>query len=326
MHSRIYKFIAILAIATFVIGVALVIMPLWHGGPAAVGEFTIEKGQSLGSIASSLSAENIIYSKYLFVFYAIFSGHEKDFKAGKYLIPQPVSIKELVDIFSGGLAESEDIEVVIPEGSNIADIDLALAKAGAAKREDFLKAVGGLELEGFLFPDTYRFAKDGSVKDIIDKMRGNFEVQTKELARSLNSQRLRQALIVASILEKEVKTEQDMRLVAGIIYKRIDLKMPLEIDATVAYGVCQPKFLLGEYCDVSLANIVDNIAVDSAYNTYKRRGLPAGPISNPGLKAISATLNPQSSDYLYYLTAKDGTTIFSKTAAEHLRARQKYLK
>ena len=86
--------------------------------------------------------------------------------------------------------------------------------------------------------------------------------------------------------------------------------MPLELDAAVAYGVCYPKFLSGKYCDASLANIVDNIPVDSVYNTYKRRGLPIGPISNPGLSAIRAALNPQPSDYLFYLSAKDGTTIF----------------
>jgi UPF0755 protein len=102
--------------------------------------------------------------------------------------------------------------------------------------------------------------------------------------------------------------------------------MPLEIDATVAYGVCYAEFLVGRYCDTSLANIVDNILVDSAYNTYKRRGLPAGPISNPGLRAIKAALNPQPSDYIFYLSAKDGTTIFSRTAAEHEQARRKYLK
>ena len=173
-------------------------------------------------------------------------------------------------------------------------------------------------------------------------MRENFEtkIMAVDNLSELNSDRLSRVIIVASILEKEVKTEQDMRLVAGIIEKRLQLGMPFEIDATVAYGVCRQKFLLGlssatfedskvaldKYCDVSLVNIVDNIPVDSAYNTYKRKGLPAGPISNPGLKAINAALDPQTSDYLYYLSAKDGTTIFSKTAAEHIRARQKYLK
>lgn len=299
-------------------------MPLRHRGMAEVIEFTIEKGQSLSSVAYSLSKENIIFSRSVFVFYAVFSGHEKDFKAGKYLVPQRVSIYKLVDIFSGGLAESDDVEVTIPEGSNIADIDMAMFKAGLTKHGDILKATNGLE--GLLFPDTYRFAKDSGINGIIEKMRGNFAVETKTLFRYLTSQKIREALIVASILEKEVKTERDMRLVAGIIYKRISLNMPLEVDATVAYGVCQPKFLPGKYCDVSLANIVDNISVDSAYNTYKRRGLPVGPISNPGLKAINAVLNPQPSDYLYYLTNKDGITIFSKTAVEHLRARQKYLK
>src|SRR4030042_2619695 len=99
--------------------------------------------------------------------------------------------------------------------------------------------------------------------------------------------------------------------------------MPLQIDATVTYGACYPKFLVGQYCDVSLANIIDNLKVGTSYNTYANKGLPAGPISNPGLVAIEAVLNPEKSDYLYYLFAKAGTTIFSKTAAEHERARNK---
>ncbi|MDP3697075.1 MAG: endolytic transglycosylase MltG, partial [Candidatus Taylorbacteria bacterium] len=137
-------------------------------------------------------------------------------------------------------------------------------------------------------------------------------------------------LIIASMLEKEVREPQDMALVAGIIYKRLELGMLLQIDAAVTYGACleraRNQSIYG-FCDVSQIGVANFLDIDSPYNLYLRSGLPAGPISNPGEEAIKAALNPEKSDYLFYLSAKsDGRTIFSRTAAEHERNRVKYLR
>lgn len=204
-----------------------------------------------------------------------------------------------------------DIKVTIPEGMNLADIERLLLVSDV-KLSTPLLTKDNLALEGTLFPDTYRFDKNSSAQDVVVRMKKTYPD--------------RDTLIIASLLEKEVKTESDMRLVAGIIKKRLAAGMALQIDATVAYGACYSKFQAGTYCDVSQVNVVDNIKRDSAYNTYARTGLPAGPITNPGARAIRAASNPETSDSWYYLSTPDGTTIFSRTLEEHNRARARYLR
>ncbi|MEK7583193.1 MAG: endolytic transglycosylase MltG [Patescibacteria group bacterium] len=209
-----------------------------------------------------------------------------------------------------------DVAVTIPEGTNLADIDRLISEAKIASSSIFLTPAF-LAREGTFFPDTYRFDRGSTAQEIYARFEENFAAKCDASCKK--------AITLASILEKEVQTLGDMRIVAGIIEKRLAVGMPLQLDATVAYGVCYAKFIKNIYCDVSQVNIVDNIRKDSAYNTYTRTGLPVGPISNPGLKAIDAAQHPVSSDYWYYLSAKDGTTIFSRTLAEHNRARAKYL-
>ena len=244
----------------------------------------------------------------------------------KLVNPTAIGEIEIVNKFSRGLAETEDVEVAIPEGTNLADLVRIMEKTGLFRAREILNK-DNLVYEGFLFPDTYRFAADEEPNAILNKMLSNFSIKTAEFfnARDLMSSYNKRILVIASLLEKEVRTEEAMRLVAGIIEKRLERRMPLEIDATVGYGVCYPEFQRGNYCDVSKVNIIDNLKGDSVYNTYVIKGLPPAPIVNPGLKAIQAALLPEASDYLYYLSAKDGTTIFSKTAAEHLANRKKYL-
>ncbi len=327
MEDKYYKISAIIILTALIFGAVMVVLPypLFSSVPAEGTAFVIEKGESLGAVAHSLADQNLVMSRYLFVAYAIFTGQERNFKAGEYIIPPRPSIGRLVRAFAEGKGASEDITVTIPEGTNLADLGKILSKSGLpVKTGDFL-GPSMLKLEGYLFPDTYRFNPGSQAGEIMEAMRNNFDEKVRQAHPTILESRLRRTVIIASILEKEVRNQRDMKLVAGIIEKRLARNMPLEIDATVTYGACEPKFLAGQYCDVSLANIIDNLKVGTLYNTYVNKGLPAGPISNPGLVAIEAALNSEKSDYLYYLSAPDGTTIFSKTGAEHEKARAKYL-
>jgi len=298
----------------------LTFLPLAKPGGVSK-EFVIQKGDSSAKVARLLAEQALVRSRYLFIGYTLLAGKEKEFKAGRYLISPAMSVSEIVKIFSEGRAEPEGIIVTIPEGLNSGEIAQVLGKNfNGLKNSDFQKN------EGYLFPDTYWFKEGETGGEIIKKMTDNFEVKTRGLVTEISVSKLHEAVIIASLLEKEVKTENDMRLVAGIIYKRLELGMPLQTDATVAYGACLSKWLSQRICDVVQVNLIENIKIDSPYNTYTRKGLPVGPISNPGLKSLNAALNPITSDYLYYLSAKeDGRTIFSKTAAEHQRNREKYL-
>ena len=175
---------------------------------------------------------------------------------------------------------------------------------------EFLKTIKANSLEGFLFPDTYEFRDSDGASVILGKFLENFELKAGNLVNSYNT------LTTASILEKEVQTEQDMRIVAGILNNRLRLGMLLQVDATLAH-------ITGKKTG-QITN--QDKLIDSPYNTYKYTGLPPAPIANPGLKAINAALNPTSSDYLYYLTSQDGATYFAETLEEHNKNKNLYLR
>jgi len=313
----------------------------------------ISEGQGISAIADVLKAEGIIDSKFAFVAYTIVSGNEKNLQAGKYVFEPGVTIPVIVRSMSEGFAEPDDIVITIPEGFNVFDIDKRLASFGLIKGGEF--AGKYYADEGQFFPDTYYIENQNTkiknqndgvkikndremVKRIGEKMMANFANKVGEISRG--------DLILASMLEKEARKEEDMRLIAGIIENRLERGMLLQIDAAVSYGAClrnlqsatypfdklrvpslsKDNLQLFRYCDVSQVGVANEIKIDGPYNTYTRAGLPPGPIANPGITAIRAVLNPTKSDYLYYLSTRDGSQlVFSKTGAEHAANRRKYL-
>ena len=300
-----------------------------RNGKFGTKTIVIEEGAGLKDIANLLKNEDLLKNEQLFILYTLLEGQAKNMQAGVYEINTPVSIKDLVIIISGGEV-SGFARVTIPEGftnKQIAErlintrvisskeeflnlMSLSTSSAYDIYGYEFLKTIKANSLEGFLFPDTYEFRDSDGASVILGKFLENFELKAGNLVNSYNT------LTTASILEKEVQTEQDMRIVAGILNNRLRLGMLLQVDATLAH-------ITGKKTG-QITN--QDKLIDSPYNTYKYTGLPPAPIANPGLKAINAALNPTSSDYLYYLTSQDGATYFAETLEEHNKNKNLYLR
>lgn len=297
-------------------------------------QIIIDEGINVYKISEILKEGGVIKNKLFFVIYVLVTGNESSLQAGRYVFRPGATVPDVVFSLVNGLAESDDVIITIPEGFNVFDIDKWLTDLGLIEKGWFAKEY--FTNEGYLFPDTYRL-RQLSAQDYIEelggKMKENFNLKTEKLFGGLNQNQQKEIITIASMLEKEAKNETDMQLIAGIIGKRLEKKILLQIDATVSYGACLRDYRQStidnqpfRYCDVSQIGVADEIKTDGPYNTYTRIGLPPGAISNPGLKAIGAALNPQESDYLYYLSTRDGSRIiYSKTALEHTVNRRKYL-
>ncbi len=311
--------------------------------------FTVVQGESFDEIAENLEKSGLIRSQLFFKAYAWEKGSAGKIKAGEYELSPAMSILEIIAALTNGKTVSREVTVLIKEGENLDDIAASLERQGLFAKDDFFKAAGypkvdyrqavnypePLDLtmkysflsdkpkyfgmEGYLFPDTYRFFKDSTPEVAMLKMLDNFDRKlNRELREEIRKQgkTVYEILTMASLLEKEVQTEDDMKVVAGIFWNRIKIGQPLQSCATLAYilGVQKTQYSL------------EDTNIDSPYNTYRNQGLPPGPIGNPGLKAIRAAIYPTYTEYNYFLTAGDGRTVFAKTFEEHVRNKEKYLR
>ncbi len=308
-------------------------VPFSISGPITV---VIEKNEGFFDIGDKLAGTNAIPNPGRFKLYALITGKARALKEGTYVLSGTYSIASLTNRLVQG---PEDITVVIPEGYTAQDIDTRLASFGLIQPGDFVNEVQQVSdfsysflqsdsinsLEGYLFPDTYRFAQKTTARQIVQKMLENFnqKIYMKvDKATRQNEQAFADSIVMASLVEKESNDSADRKVIAGILWKRLESTMPLQVDATIIYAWKQrnPNWKPGAG-GLSL----QDLKIKSPYNTYANKGLPPAPISNPGFDAINAALHPQDSEYWFYLSAKDGTTIFSKTIDEHNAAKRKYL-
>lgn len=298
-------------------------------------DFVIEKGESAEEIGADLKKEGLINNEFTFSIYVFFKKLEYKFKAGEYKLYTGMGMGEIIKILTTGIYP--EVKITIIEGWNIKDITKYLVKKNLVDSKDFLNETQNVDvewlvkydflkdkperasLEGYLFPDTYKIFVGTNSKAIVSKMLNNFEKRVnKEMLDEIKSQgkTLYEILVMASIIEKEVPKDEDRKIVADIFYKRLKIGKALESCATINYILGDSKKKLS----------FEDTRVESSYNTYIHPGLPPGPICNPSLSAIKAAIYPQKNDYWYFLSADDGTTIFSKTIEEHIKNKAKYLK
>ncbi|MCX6762011.1 MAG: endolytic transglycosylase MltG [Candidatus Moranbacteria bacterium] len=304
-----------------------------HGNEKAVIVFEVKKGEGNAIIASNLESKKIISHKFYFYYY-IYTNHLLNkIMPGVYMLSGNLSIPEVAHVITN--PEAQAVKLTFPEGLTTKDM-AELLKKNNFDGAGFLQLVNNIpdsfrtryafltdtkisSLEGYLFPDTYFFKKDLTAESIAKKMLDNFENRIDDtLLAEIKTQnkKLNEVIILASIVEKEVPTAADMKIVAGIFENRLDAGMPLQSDATLSYVLD----------DTVSSHTIEQTKIASPYNTYANKGLPPGPIANPGMQAILAVVSPQKSDYAYFLTAGTGAdkkTYYAKTYDEHLANKQR---
>lgn len=309
------------------------------GGSESRVHLTIPVGATTTSIASMLANEDVIRSEAAFRVHVRLSGNDGKLQAGTFVLQRSASVQEVVESLKAGKAE--EASVTIPEGYTVKDIDALMAELGfinggeiidcaqtcdfatfdflPLKHQKSLADRGGL-LEGYLYPETYFVAyQDFHPKFFLERMLGEFRRNVigeyaGEIVDSPYS--LHEIVTMASLVEEETRADEERPIVAGILWKRLREGFRLDVDATVRYIVDKPTDAI----------TLGDLNIQSPYNTRKLGGLPPGPIANPGLKSLEATLQPESSKYYYYLHGKDGKIRYAVSNEEHNINKYRYIR
>lgn len=304
-------------------------------------DFKVGRGENVETIGQNLFEARLISSTYLFRYYVWSNGLANKLQAGSFNIKPRLNLKETVATLMAAKRESK--RILIREGETIEDMAAAFASSSLFAADDFLAVTGNpltsqepaediagrygfladkpksASLEGYLFPDTYDFEVGATPEAASVKMLDNFNRKlTPELRAKIKAQgrTIYETVIMASLVEKEVQTLEDMRIVSGIFWSRLSIGQALQSDATLSY-------ILRDTTD---AHTLEQLKSESPYNSYRYKGLPPTPISNPGINAIVAAIEPTPTSYNFFLTGKDGKVHYAKTFAEHIANKNKYLK
>lgn len=280
--------------------------------------FVIGRGESLNSIAKRLANEGLIRNKIVFYLAVKRLGLERKIQAGDFRLSPSMSVYQIAKTLTHGTL---DVWITLIEGMRKEEMAQIISRNLNIPEAEFIR----LGREGYLFPDTYLIPKNATAGAIINILENNFNKKfNKNLQKQakLKNLSVEETVIIASLIEREAKFDEDRPLVASVILNRLRLGMKLDIDATVQYALgYQPEEK--SWWKRNLTR--EDLDINSPYNTYKNPGLPPGPIANPGLASIKAVLNAAETDYLYYLSDKRGKIHFAKTLEEHNKNIKKYL-
>lgn len=296
---------------------------------------SIPEGSSVKTMAKILKEKGLIRNKSVFVSNAKETNQTDKMKSGKYKFSKSMDNQTIIDMMIKGKVYQDGIKVTIPEGSVSTDIVDTLVKKGLGSRDKYVKLFRNPEkfskkftflndkriatLEGFLYPETYFFKKSATEEEIFTKMISEFEKKYVKNAQKYvekNKLNFYDTIIMASIVEKEAVKDVDRPIIAGVFYNRLEKKMRLQSDAVLQYGLPNRKSRV----------LFSDLKVESPYNLYLNDGLPPTPIASPGIESIKAAANPKKTEYLYFVTNKDGTNSYSKTFDEHKVNADKYRK
>ncbi len=284
-------------------------------------EFTVNAGESVASIAERLAKDKLISSTLLFRIYLKLNNMGATLQSGVFSLSGDLSIKEVSDVLQHGV---RDLKLTFPEGWRREEMARYLVSKISA--QDFLAETSGSE--GYLFPDTYSVPAWYTAKQLVVMMKDNFDQKYLSLPKTTLSKD--KVVILASLVEREAKYDNDRPIVAGILLKRLNNDWPLEVDATLQYALANRKMDIENWKEEGFVFwpreiTADDLQLSSPYNTRKNRGLPPTPICNPGLAALKAVVSPQETDYWFYLSDPSGRMHYAKTVEEHNANAARYL-
>lgn len=302
------------AVATLVTFFSLVFWSVPNNFPKET-TIRIEKGSGVSSTADFLHERNVIHSKFWFKTVAVLSGNSKNIIAGDYYFKSGQNVFTVISRISRGEYDLVPLRITVPEGLTV----FQTADLMAQKLVFFDKRQFALDApEGYLFPDTYFFMPNATHTEVIEKMKVNFDEKLTGFTEEINGsgRSFGDIIIMASIIEKEALFDKDREIVSGVLWNRINIEMPLQVDAAFSYVNGKHTYTLTK----------EDLFDESPYNTYRNKGLPPTAIANPGIDSIVAALRPAKTPYYYFLSDLSGNMYYAEDFEGHQRNRERYLR